>query len=57
MKIEKVKKLVTNLQDKTAYVIYIIFLDSTKLKIVWKKNNMFLTTRFNHTMIFFKLTD
>ena len=57
MKIEKVEKLVTNLQDKTAYVIYIIFLDSTKLKIVWKKNNMFLTTRFNHTMIFFKLTD
>ena len=57
MKIEKVEKLVTNLQDKTAYVIYITFLDSTKLKIVWKKNNMFLTTRFNHTMIFFKLTD
>ena len=34
-----------------------IFLDSTKLIIIWKKKNIFQTTRFNHTMMFFKLTD
>ena len=32
--------------------------ESHKLIIVWKKNyNIFQTARFNHTMIFFKLTD
>ena len=36
--------------------IFVTFLDSTKLKIVWK-NKIFQTTCFNHTMIFFKLTD
>ena len=37
-----------------------IFLDNAKLKIVWTKNCNILqhqTTRFNHTMIFFKLID
>ena len=35
--------------------IFIIFLESTKLKIVWMR--IFQTTRLNHTMTFFKLTD
>ena len=35
-----------------------IFLDSTKLNTVWIKiTTFFQTTRFNHTMIFFKLID
>ena len=37
---------------------YIVFLDSTKVNIVWKKNsNIFYTTHFNHNMTFFKLTN
>ena len=39
------------------YKEFIIFLDSTKLKIVWIKITTFFKQRFSHTMIFFKLTD
>ena len=34
-----------------------IFLDSTKVKIVRKNITTLFTTHFNHTIIFFKLTD
>ena len=36
---------------------FIIFLDSTKLKIVWIKITTLFKYFFNHTMIFSKLTD
>ena len=35
--------------------MFIIFLNSTKLEIVWKE--ITTATRFNHTMIFFKSTN